>query len=596
MYKFDHDPHTYYVPGQPRMTHLDWTAQMNFVTHVLTCVAVIDFSEGGETNLDLRNLKVRSVTASDGQALEYFISETRPVLGECLTVTVPQDKSRIWILYSTDPTASALQWLDPQLTLGKVQPFLFSQAQALHAPSFIPCQDSPGIRFTFTASLTVPKALRALMAAGHVSREEQGDLATERWEMRQPIPAYLFALAVGDLTSADITSRCRVYAEPGLVDAAASEFADVGKFMEAAERLAGSFEWERFDILVLPPSFPYGGMENPRLAFVTPTLITGDGSMVYVIIHELSHSWTGNLVTNSSWQHFWLNEGFTTYFEQRINEELYGRDRMMLQAALLRTELDRDLKRFVNEGRPELTALASYLPANVDPDDIFSRVPYCKGAMFLMALEQAVGRPCFDTFILAYIQKFRFTSIDTANFLDFVTEQLPGALEWVGAWRWVYEAGIPDNAPIIHSPLISEVLLYAQRSEAPPKLVGDGWGGPQWTLFLESLPRPVAVTLVQSLDEDFGLSTTLSVEVLWAFLLLALESGYAQTNDKVEAFLSRVGRMRYVLPLFKAMANSPNGVAWARNVLETVKSGYHPITVLQSERVINEVAALQLTN
>lgn len=590
----DRDPHTNFVLGQPQITHFDWSAKVDFTKHILKCQAIIEFSEGGRTNLDLRNLNIIHVIGNEGEEVEYSISDMPPVLAQCLTVTVPAGHRKIRIFYTTSPDASALQWLSPEQTLGKVHPFLFSQGQALHTPSYLPCQDTPSIRFTYTARIVVPTALRALMAAGHVSREEVGEDAVECWEMNQPVPSYLFALAVGELEGIDITDRCRVYAEPALVQAAADEFADVGKMMEAAEQLAGPYEWERFDILVLPPSFPYGGMENPRLVFVTPTLITGDKSMVSVIGHELAHFWTGNLITNSNWRHFWLNEGWTTYLEWRICEALYGRDRMLLQAVLLQAEWERDFQRFVGEGRPELTALASYLPSTLNPDDVFSRVPYFKGAMFIMALEQAVGRRFFDRFILKYIKKFRFTSIDTATFLDFVAKELGGVLEKVKAWRWVYEGGLPDDAPELTSPLIEKVKHLAQQFLMPPRPVGQ-WDGAMWTLYLGALPRPVPVPLVQDLNREFSLSSTLNFDVRWAFLLLALESGYVDVKAEVEMTLGQVGRTKYVQSLFKAMADLPNGIAWAHRTLEAVKSGYHPITASQVQRVIYEAEKVSVS-
>ncbi|MDO8626271.1 MAG: leukotriene A4 hydrolase C-terminal domain-containing protein [Candidatus Magasanikbacteria bacterium] len=280
--------------------------------------------------------------------------------------------------------------------------------------------------------------------------------------------------------------------------------------------------------------------------------------------------------------------GLTTYFEWRIYEALYGREAMMLLAALLQREMERDFLRFHTEGNPQYTALASYVPGSVDPDDTFSRVPYCKGALFITALEQAVGREKFDAFLLAYIKTHRFTSIDTATFLDFVAKELPGALEATQAWRWVYEAGLPANCPKLESPLIDEVARYAEAKQIPPEEVGNKWIAMQWVLYLELLERPIKSAFAYAIDHDYGLSTAANTDVRWAYLLLALEAGYLDVNDAVEKLVSEVGRMKYILPIYKAMAKTPNGVAWARRVFNAVKAGYHPIATAQVERILGE--------
>ncbi len=579
------DPHSYYGPGQPTMTHLHLQAQINFATRTISCTATIDFGQGGTVDLDVRDLTIEAVTDNSGQTLEFQLHESKPVLGQRLNVMVPEDEPRVNIRYHTSPEASGIQWLSAEQTKGKRHPYLFTQFQALHAPSLVPCQNTPNIRFSYSAEITVPKALRALMAANHLGREEQGELAIERYRMPQRIPAYLMAIAVGDLVSRDITDRCRVWSEVELVDAAAAEFAQVGQMMDVAEGLFGPYDWERFDLLILPPSFPYGGMENPRLTFLTPTLIPGGAA---VVGHELAHSWTGNLIGNADWRSFWLNEGWTTYIEWRIYEALHGRDAALLQMALRGREFSRDCHHFITTGTPELTALSTHISCAVDPDDIFSRVPYFEGAMFIRAIEERVGRERFDRFIRAYIARFRFTAIDTATFLDFVASELPGALEQVQAWRYVYEPGWPENAPKIESLLIDDVARYAEQSIIPPREVGQAWSDPQWTLYLELLPRPATPEFVAKLDIEFNLSTNRFAEIKWAFLLLAVESGYTAVDDQIERFLVEGGRMKYVLPLMRAKAKTVQGLAWARRVFEQVKAGYHPITNGQVERILRE--------
>lgn len=447
------------------------------------------------------------------------------------------------------------------------------------------------MRFTFSAELTVPRALRGLMGARHAFRAEYRELAVENWEMPQAIPAYLIALAVGELEQRDITERSRVWAAPKVVRAAAADFADVGRMMAVGDDLFGPYEWERFDMLVLPPSFPFGGMENPLLTFLTPALITGDKSMAWVVGHELAHAWTGNLVTNANWTDFWLNEGWTTYAEWRIHEAINGRDATALEIALRKRGMARDLENFARSGQSQYTALASHVPAATDPDDIFSRVPYCKGALFLIALEQAVGRERFDTFIRLYIARFRFQSITTAQFLDFVAVELPGVLEEVQAWRFVYGPGLPGNTPEVASPLIAEVEEQARISAVPSQQMIAGWSPRQWKLYLELLPRPQTPELVSGLEGRFSLSTHKNTEVRQAFLLLASESGYSAAEPAIEEFLATYGRTVYLKPIYQAMAQTVKGLTWARCVFERVRAGYHPIAVAQVERVLKESAA-----
>nr|MBA3500182.1 M1 family peptidase [Deltaproteobacteria bacterium] len=330
------DPHSYSDDSQVETESLAWIAHVDFATQTIEAEATLAFRTpgGGTLDLDTRDLAIETITDLDGTALAYELHAPEPFLGSRLAITLPAQTRGVCIRYRTAPHASALQWLAPAQTSGKQHPFLFSQCQAIHARSVVPLQDTPRLRIRYTASMTIPKALRAVMAAAPVDRVESGDLATERYEMPQPIPPYLFAFAVGDLASRDVSPRSRVWAEPDVVEAAAYEFGGVEDMIRAAEQLFGPYDWDRFDILTMPPSFPYGGMENPRLTFLTPSVIAGDRSLVRIVAHELAHSWTGNLVTNANAEHFWLNEGFTVYAERRIIEAIYGADVAALNAAL----------------------------------------------------------------------------------------------------------------------------------------------------------------------------------------------------------------------------------------------------------------------
>ncbi len=587
------DPHSYFRTDQPRLQHVDWSAVVDFGSRTLECSALLRFDRSGVVDLDTRDLTLLAVTTMLGVPLEYELAPAEPVIGSRLRVTMPEGTDTMRISYITSPNASALQWLTPEQTQGKRHPFLFSQGECIHTRSFLPCQDSPGVRFTYEAEIKVPAPLRGLMAAGHVAREPHvpSGLWIERWRMDHPIPAYLIALAVGELESRDITPRSRVWAEPEVVEMAASDFRDVGAMMEVAERLYGPYDWERFDMLVLPPSFPYGGMENPRLTFLTPAIVTGDRSMVSVVGHELAHSWTGNLVTNATWRDFWLNEGWTTYVQWRIREALVGKDETALEMEILQRKFQRDLEAFAQKDQPERTALGTFLPGTVDPDDTFSRVPYFKGALFFVALERAVGRERFDAFVRKYIARFRFKSLTTPELLDFIASELPGALESVQAWRWVYEPWLPDAVPAIESPLIEAVSQCASAGELPTQDDGQRWSDPQWILYLELLPRGRSkAAFAAALDGRFGLSDRANTEVRWSYLLFAVETDYMvdAVREKVERFLASQGRVKYLRPLYRAMAKIPNGPAWAREVFDRCKPGYHPIAVSVIGKILAE--------
>ena len=580
------DPHSYYVPGQPRVQDINWSTTVDFDAHVLRCVATLYFDRTGTTALDTRDLEIETVTDSQGNPVNFDLGTPDPVLGTCLTVEVP-DLCNVVIRYKTSPSASALQWLTPAQTLGGTHPYLFSQGQCIHTRSIVPCQDSPGIRITYTAQVTVPTELRCVMAASFLEREEHGDTATERWQMLQPIPSYLFAFAVGNLVSRDLDPRCRVWTEPELIEAAADEFTDVGAMVDAAEALFGAYDWERWDILVLPPSFPYGGMENPRLTFVTPTCIHGDRSGVSLLRHELAHSWTGNLITNADWRTFWLNEGWTTYAERRLGEAMSGRDVAMLEGRLLACEFVRDCEtRFAADGTPQFTWLAMPMPGDVDPDDTFSRVPYFKGAMFIMALELCVGREMFDRFIRKYIESFRFTSITTATFLDFVAAELPGVLEKVQAWRWLFEPWLPANTPEISSPLITVVEEYALKSAAPPATVT--WDAHQWVLYLGMLPQPLTRELIDELEGLHRLTQHNHRDVRWAYLVAAIEAGVDPTTLPLEDFIAGTGRLKHLRPLLTALAKQHRPLVV--EIVNSWRERWHPTMLKVAEGILAKSA------
>jgi leukotriene-A4 hydrolase len=568
------DPHSYADDLQPVASELDWRAEVDFERRVLRAVATLRFPAAGSGSLDLdtRDLKIDAVEDLDGRPLRHQLGAPDPVLGAKLHIELTNGAAGVRIRYETSPGASALQWLTPAQTAGGRLPFLFSQCQAIHARSVVPLQDTPRVRMRYRAELVVPREMRALMAAAFVTREEQDGRAIERYEMPQPIPPYLFALAVGELASRDLGPRSRVWAEPATVDKAAHEFADVDAMLRAAEGLFGPYDWDRFDFLVLPPSFPYGGMENPRLTFLTPTLLAGDRSLVGVLAHELAHSWAGNLVTNATAEHFWLNEGLTVYAERRILEALYGPDVAAIGAANGWHSLEEAIAQF--RDRPQLTRLRTQL-TGVDPDDAYSVVPYEKGYLLFRALEETLGRARFDGFLRKYLDRFRFRSITTEEFAAFAEREAPGALEKIDARAYFDGEGIPAGAVRPRSERLEAIAKLGQ--DLPSEEQARRWIPSEWQVWLARLPRPMPLERCEELDRRFRLTESGNFEVLVSWLEVALPSSYGPAFARAEQVLGRVGRMKYLKPLYTALADRDESRKWARELFEKNRAGYHPI-------------------
>jgi leukotriene-A4 hydrolase len=573
------DPHSYCDAEQPETVAFQLRVKVDFERHVLAGSVTLELrpsaaqARGGPLDLDTRDLAISRVVSASGEPLPFELGPIDPVLGTRLRVTLTPGVHRLTIDYRTSESATALGWLTPEQTASKLHPYLFSQCQAIHARSIVPLQDTPRRRVTYDAWLDVPEALVSLMAARFVGREPAGPgRASDHFEMPEPVPPYLLALAVGHLASRELSPRVRVWGEPGEVDAAAREFAEVEPMILAAESLFGPYDWERFDLLVMPPSFPYGGMENPRLTFLTPTIVAGDRSLVNVVAHELAHSWTGNLVSNASAEHFWLNEGFTVYAERRILEALAGREESELHAAVGRTELQRALDELVDQ--PELTRLRTHL-TGVDPDHAFSIVPYEKGYALLRAIEEAVGREAWDAFLLRYMQAFRFRALTTEEWLEFLEQQLPGAAASVDAAAYLDAPGLPASAPLPRSERLDRVLALAPA--VPLASEGARLSPLEWRLYLDHMPRPTPLEACAELDARFAFGASQNAEILSGWLLLAVESRYRPALAPTEAFLGAVGRMKYLKPLYRALLAWPEGRPLAKAVFARHRNAYHPI-------------------
>ena len=581
------DPHSYYDAAQPKTRRWRLKLGVDFTSKRLDGEVVLEFGAAisGVLDLDTKGLEIHSVQVPNQGPIPWDLGEADPILGQRLRLQVPPNTEEIAISYRTSPDAMALQWLDAEQTEGKVAPYLFSQCQQIHARTLVPCQDTPIARIAYQAEVTVPEGLTAVMSAGPNGDQPLGDgRHLFRFTMPQPIPSYLLALAVGRLEARDLSPRSRVWAEPETVKAAAWEFAGIEEMIGKAEGLFGPYPWDRYDMLVLPPSFPYGGMENPRMTFLTPTLLAGDRSLVDVVAHELAHSWTGNLVTNASMEHFWLNEGFTVWAERRILRILHGDDAAALGWATGQKALEDSLDRFKDE--PQLTVLRMHLEG-IDPDDAFSSIPYEKGARLVAALEKEAGEERFNRFIREYMDAFRFTSITTEQFCAFVEAKLPGALAAVNARAYLDQPGLPESAPVFRSVQLDTLTVLADGwpdGARPSAQQITAWKPAELLVYLQKLPRDLSTADCAWLDEHFQLMGRGNYEILVEWLTLAAMADYEPAFPRIREVLLRVGRMKYLRPLYGALGQHPRTRALAREIFAAASPGYHNLSrkVVQS--------------
>lgn len=572
------DPHSFARPDQVRSTHLDLDLTLDFARHVAegTATHVLQRSDpAAPFVLDSAGIEVLGMSDQAGEPLSWEQPVVPdPIRGTRLTVQLLPGTEQVRIRYRTAPDADAIQWLAPEQTNGGSKPFLFTQGQAILTRSWIPLQDSPGIRITWSARIHAPAGLVPAMSADQRGRD--GDTYT--FAMSKPVPPYLIALACGDLVSRDISDRCAVWAEPETIDLAASELADMERMVAACEELFGPYRWGRYDVLVLPPSFPFGGMENPCLTFATPTILAGDKSLVALIAHELAHSWSGNLVTNATWRDFWLNEGFTVYLEQRIMEHVYGRDRAQMEIVLGMQGLDEEMKAL-----PPADQVLHIDLTGRNPDDGMTQVPYEKGAAFLRRLEQVFGRPRLDAFLRAWFDGHAFQSVTTATFLAFLDAQLlqseAALASKVDVQRWVREAGLPADAPVPNSALIAAVdaELAKWRAGSPPaRLATQGWVTQQWLRLLGGLGTP-SVEQLAALDAAFAFTRSGNSEILCAWLCITTKVGYRATDRRLDVFLMTVGRRKFLKPLYEALLATDGGKARALAIYQRARPRYHAV-------------------
>ncbi len=562
------DVHSYADFNKAYTTHLFLDLTADFDQKILSGIAAhtIQNNEAKEIIFDTKELNITKVVTNDkGEEVKFSLGEEDEYKGTPLTVSITPKTTRVEIHYSTNPSSEAVQWLLPQQTADKTHPFLFTQGEAILTRSWIPNQDSPGNKITYSARIKVPDSLTAVMSANTTVAKN----GVFEFEMKQPIPSYLIALAIGKLEYKSLGARSGVYAEPSMMKACYEEFEELEAMIDAAENLYGPYAWEQYDVIVLPPSFPFGGMENPRLTFATPTIIAGDKSLTSLIAHELAHSWSGNLATNATWDDFWLNEGFTVYFERRIAEALYGRDYSEMLALLGFQDLTHTLA--------DLPAEDTRLKLDLEgrsPDDGMSDIAYEKGYFMLRMIEEQVGREKFDSFLKTYFEHFKFKNLTTEVFLEYIYDELP-ATQTMNLKEWIYKPGLPENCPVIVSDKFSKVDDVRESKEfvQTPSLTVD-WTTHEWLHFIRGIDTSWNLEAFTTADGLFDFTNSTNSEIAAAWFEKSIRANYEPAYQALEAFLVKVGRRKFLTPLYRAMIETDKK-SMAKNIYKKARPNYH---------------------
>ncbi len=591
------DDFTFAKPLEARVSHLALDLNLDFDDKIIAGTATLDViaAEGAtEIILDSDGLLVEAVTDGSGKALDWAMGETVDDKGEPLTIGFASDAApaNIIVTYSAAPEADALQWLSPEQTAGKEHEFLFSQGQAILNRSWIPTQDSPGVRQSWEARITAPEALNVVMSA--IKQGEPEDLGDgtrmHSFRMDNPVAPYLIAIAAGDIAFADLGPRSGVWAEPAILESAVAELSDTEAMIDAAEATYGPYRWGRYDMIVLPPAFPYGGMENPVMTFLTPTFIAGDRSNTGLIAHELAHSWSGNLVTYASWRDGWLNEGVTSYLEGRIREDVFGEARAMQERALSFAAVEDA----ISEHGPDSGITSLRTPDDLNPLDYDSAIIYDKGAAFLVTIETIIGREKFDTWIRSWFDRHAFQPATSEMFIADLREKLVGDDQELDdalmLEEWIYGTGIPENVvrpdPNTFIGVDGAVRQYAESRKIPEDEWG-GWTTPERLRFLQNVPQGLTDRELELLNDWLDLSETGNNEIRFLWLEIALKNQYDPAVPEAQEFLRSVGRNKFVEPLFEALvAQGEWGMAIANPLYQEVRPSYHSYTRSQVDPLL----------
>ncbi len=581
------DTHSYSNSTQAYGSALFLDITVNFDKQIIEGVANWDIKNPGGVDkiiFDTKGLTIKKVLVDNKHEANFTFGKADELLGTSLEVPITKKTKRVSIYYNTTDKSEALQWLNPQQTAGKKHPYLFTQGEAILTRTWIPCQDTPGKRITYSAKVKVPKELMPVMSATNPVKKNETGVYT--FSMKQPIPTYLIALAVGDLEYRAIGKRTGIYTEPVTIEKAAKEFVDIEKMLIAAEKLYGTYKWQKYDVIVLPPSFPFGGMENPRLTFATPTILAGDKSLTSLIAHEMAHSWSGNLVTNATWNDFWLNEGFTVYFERRIMEELYGREYTEMLALLGYQELFEEA-----EGLPVNDTKLKLDLCNRNPDDGMTQIAYEKGAFFLRLLEEKGGREKFDAFLKNYFAKHAFQTMTTEAFVLYLNKEFITKYNLdINVNEWIYEKGIPSNISKVYSDKFQKVEKSIEewtKSGSIENIPYGSWSTHERIHFIRHLPKSMEIAKMQELDKAFVLTSSGNCEILAEWFKVAIANKYADSYAKLEEFLVTVGRRKFLRPLYAEMMKSEEGKKMAMDIYKKARPNYHSVATGTMDAMLN---------
>lgn len=584
--------HTFSKIDEVKTVHLSLDLEVDFDKQILSGKATHQLKNKGfnQVVFDVSGLEVEKVTKGRNEELARFsITPEHDFYGAALTVEIDDTTDVVTIYYATTNKSFALDWLPAELTHSKKHPFLYTQGQAILTRTWIPIQDTPENRITYDAKLTVPKELLVLMSASNPkNRNEEG---VYYFEMNQPIPAYLIALVVGELEYRALDEQTGVYAEPAMVEKARYEFVDIPKMMYAAQALYGEYLWDQFDVIVLPNSFPFGGMENPRLTFATPTLIAGDRSLVSVIAHELAHSWSGNLVTNATWEDIWLNEGFTVYFENRIMEKLYGEEIADMLLLIEVQELLETIEKMKKQGHAEDTHLKLDLTCR-NPDEGLSDIAYVKGALLLKTLEKEFGRKRMDKFLTNYFADNSFKTLTTEDFIAYYKEHVEARYGFeFNLEEWIYGPGLPENAVKIRSKRFDDIQKIAKilmdDKVLDEAIKRSDFLTQEWLAFIRALDKNrMTPELMTQVDNQLGFATSGNAEIMTEWFLLAIDVGYEDIKPQLKDFLIQVGRRKFLAPLYRKLTKDEKNKEWAKEVYAIARPNYHAVSFKKIDTIL----------
>ncbi|AEO56939.1 hypothetical protein MYCTH_2302478 [Thermothelomyces thermophilus ATCC 42464] len=591
------DPNTLSNYDQWRTRHTTANFKVDFAAKCLRGSVILELESqtdkaSREIILDSSYVDVSAIKLNSTPS-QWVIKDRTGPNGSPVHVAVPNGAAKgevvkLEIELATTEKCTALQWLTPAQTSNKKAPFMFSQCQAIHARSIFPCQDTPDVKSTYEFNIRSPHVVVASGVPVPGATVDAGEDKIYKFEQKVPIPSYLFAVASGDIASAPIGRCSSVATGPNELKASQWELQDdMDKFLDAAEKIVFPYQWGEYNVLVLPPSFPYGGMENPIFTFATPTIISGDRQNIDVIAHELAHSWSGNLVTSCSWEHFWLNEGWTVYLERRILAAIHKNDAYFDFSAIIGWKhLEEAIEGF---GKDHEYTKLSIKHDGIDPDDAFSTVPYEKGFHFIWSLDRLVGRENFDKFIPYYFKKWQNKSLDSYEFKDTFLEFF-GAPEYAGLkdklaeidWEGrFFNTGLPPK-PEFNTSLVDVCFQLAekwkQKDYTPSPSDISSWTGNQVLVFLNAVQdfeEPLTVGQSQNLGKIYGLADSKNAELKSAYYQIAMKAKDTSSYPGVAELLGNVGRMKFVRPLFRSLNKVDRDLALG--TFEKNRDFYHPI-------------------